>query len=67
MSDVEHGLRCHSTRLEGLKLFWMSRGHSAEEAHDCATRHLQGENVGINPLTTEQEGEIRKSLESTAT
>ena len=48
MSDVDHGLRCHDARLANLKLFWMSRGHSADEAHDYATRHLQGENVPIN-------------------
>lgn len=48
MSDVEHGLRCYNARLEALKLFWIARGHQPDEAHDLATRHMDGENVPIN-------------------
>lgn len=50
MSDVEHGLHCHSVRLNNLKLFFLARGHSADEAHEYATRHMQGENTPINEV-----------------
>lgn len=47
---MQHGLRCHDARLVNLKLFFLSRGHAADEAHDYATRHLRGENVPINEV-----------------
>ena len=50
MSDIEHGKRCYDARLSALKLFWISRGHAPDEAHDLAKRHMNGENVPINEL-----------------
>lgn len=49
MSDHDHVQACYEARLNGLKQFFMARGHGAGEADDLAKRHLRGETVHINP------------------
>lgn len=48
MSDIEHSQRCAQARIDGLKLFWISRGHPADEAEAHARAHLRGATVPIN-------------------
>lgn len=48
MSDIEHSQRCAQARIDGLKLFWISRGHPADEAEVHARAHLRGATVPIN-------------------
>lgn len=59
MDAIEHGIACYDARLAKLKLFWLARGHSADEAHDYASRHMRGETVPINdaPDAAVQPGE----------
>ena len=48
MSDLDHTKACYEARLHGLKQFFISRGHSADEAADLSIRHMRGETVTIN-------------------
>ena len=55
MSDHDHVQACAAARLQGLKTFFLARGHSADEADDLAKRHLRGETVTINEPPTKAE------------
>jgi Fe-S-cluster-containing hydrogenase component 2 len=48
MSDFDHVQACAQARLNGLKGFFLARGHEADEASDFAAKHLAGETVPIN-------------------
>jgi hypothetical protein len=48
MSDQDHVAACAAARFQGIKQFFIARGHDADEAHAMTEKHLRGETVHIN-------------------
>lgn len=57
MSDHDHVQACAAARLNGLKNFFIARGHNADEADSLAKAHLRGETVHINPAPETEHAE----------